>query len=50
MEGLGTRRKDPLIEKKLLLSGWCMDSLHERCAEFYYGKWSDHDCSCKCHT
>lgn len=49
MEGLGTKRKDPLIEKKLAKSGWCIDQLHSRCAEFYFGKWKDHDCNCECH-
>lgn len=50
MEGFGSMRKDPLIEKKIATSGWCLTHHHSRCEEFYFGKWKDHDCNCKCHV
>lgn len=49
MEGLGTKRKDKLIEKKVAKSGWCLDGLHKRCEKYYYGRWKEHDCNCSCH-
>lgn len=30
------------------ISGWCIDSLHEKCVEFYHNKFG-RPCPCKCH-
>lgn len=30
------------------LSGWCIDKFHEKCVQWYYGKF-EHTCSCECH-
>lgn len=45
-EGYGSKRNPG---KYLAPSGWCIPGQHELCTQFYYGKWEEHDCSCKCH-
>lgn len=31
-----------------LNSGYCLDKFHDKCVEFYYGKF-EHNCTCECH-